>query len=228
MDQQVAKLAKQIEKVEKNLPASQNKPKSEPGKLSKKPMIVQATSAGFENGNCVEITIDEITVEMERNENNHDRGLHIVVINQTDGMVETAQVFDTYKTSVTFDAFISGAIPQGRIVVAACKDECITQLSDAGKTWFEEMGSTEIRKLEYRQGFAFIGIMGQNQEVNEKRETLKNRFVTVTQIFLVEDNSALAWYDSPLEQRIKQAEEAKKQPPKPVEKLEFECTFCEK
>ena len=53
-------------------------------------------------------------------------------------------------------------MPNGHIVVAACKDDCVTNLSTAGKKWFFDMGSKEIWNLGYRQGFSFIGINGQN------------------------------------------------------------------
>ncbi len=44
--------------------------------------------------------------------------------------------------------------------MAACKDECISKMSDQGKLWFANMGSKEIWKLKFREGFAFIGISG--------------------------------------------------------------------
>lgn len=53
--------------------------------------------------------------------------------------------------------------------MAACKDECSAKLSDFGKRWFKNMGSKEIEKLEYRQGFAFIASGGKT--VLEKRAT---------------------------------------------------------
>ena len=41
------------------------------------------------------------------------------------GRVEVARSFDTYKSSKSLDNFIARVIPNGYIVVAACKDECI-------------------------------------------------------------------------------------------------------
>ena len=59
--------------------------------------------------------------------------MHIVVINPSDGKVERSKVFDTYESSNEFDDFITDDIPLGCIVIAACKDECVTQLSTLGK-----------------------------------------------------------------------------------------------
>ena len=45
-------------------------------------------------------------VKVETNENGHDRGLHIVVINPYNGNVEKAKVFDTHVSSLAFDEFV--------------------------------------------------------------------------------------------------------------------------
>lgn len=92
----------------------------------------------------------------------------MVVINSSNGDFEVAKVFDTYKTSEELDQFIHGAAAEGDIVIAACKDDCVTNLSEKGKQWFADMGSTEIWDLGYRCGFAFIGIFG-IKEAHERR-----------------------------------------------------------
>ena len=99
-----------------------------------------------------------------------------------------SRIFDTYKTSVEFDEFIANFIPEGYIIVAACKDDCVTSLSTKGKQWFASMGSLEIWKLAYRESFAFIGkIKGKGQiGFNEKRSEKKEDAVSVTQVFDIE------------------------------------------
>ena len=81
-------------------------------------------------------------MEVRRNEHFHYRGLHVVVINPANGKVVTARAFDTYQWRRSFDDFIAEEIPNGHIVVAACKDDCITNMSQAGKQWFADMGSS--------------------------------------------------------------------------------------
>ena len=39
-------------------------------------VIVQASSAGFNGGNFAKITINDVPVEVDVNENNHDRGCY--------------------------------------------------------------------------------------------------------------------------------------------------------
>ena len=69
-------------------------------------LIIQAESAGFSAGNKATITINNHAVTMEKNENHHFRGLHIVVIVRPTGDIIYATVFDTYKSSVAFDRLV--------------------------------------------------------------------------------------------------------------------------
>lgn len=82
------------------------------------------------------ITVNGETVVVEQNENDHFRGLHIVIINPKNGKIELASVFDTYESSDVLDGFIGKAKMDGFIIVAACKDECVRHLSFAVKKWF--------------------------------------------------------------------------------------------
>ena len=72
----------------------------------KKLIHVKVESAGFNGGNLAQITVNDITTCLQKNENGHKRGLHIVVINPMTGHVEQARVFDTYQSSDLFDNFI--------------------------------------------------------------------------------------------------------------------------
>ena len=89
--------------------------------------------------------------------------MHIVVIDKKSGKIDFAKVFDTYESGEKLDEFIDehGCRETGKIIVAACKDDCITKLSKMAKKWFESMGSKDIRFLEYREGFSFIGVTGE-------------------------------------------------------------------
>ena len=68
-------------------------------------------------------------VRVEKNENNHYRGLHVVVINRYDGSIEAAKVFDTYSNTEKFDQFIKNNICKNQIVAVAAMDDCVTKLS---------------------------------------------------------------------------------------------------
>ena len=76
--------------------------------------------------------------------------MHIALINPIDGEVCLQEVFDTYKSSESLNEFIKNGIPEEVIVVAACQDDCVTNLSEEACIFFMEMGSSEICDLEYR------------------------------------------------------------------------------
>ena len=81
-----------------------------------------------------------------------------MIIDPKKGILVDAKVFDTYKSSASLDHFLSNDIPKGYIVIAACKDDCISNLSQKAKQWFIDQGSDEINLLKYRESFVFIGI----------------------------------------------------------------------
>ena len=88
---------------------------------------------------------------MELNEHNHYRGLHVVVISPKNGEVLFAKIFDTYKSSEEFELFITNhKPPEDSIVIAACKDECVKNLSKLAKKFFSDMGSMKIDNLKYK------------------------------------------------------------------------------
>ena len=66
------------------------------------------------------------------------RGLHVAIINPSDGKVEYIAVFDTYKSPDSLDSFINcdASFYTERIIAVACKDECSKHLSYKAKEWF--------------------------------------------------------------------------------------------
>ena len=132
--------------------------------------------------------VNNTLVEVEKNENNHYRGLHIVMIEPKTGNTEFAQAFDTYKNSTGLDKFIDEReIPEGHIIVAACQDDCATALSGSAKQWLADMGAGEIWNLGYREGYAFIGKKRSSapnaNEVTEIRSEIKTGVATATHMF---------------------------------------------
>ena len=147
-------------------------------------IVVQASSSGYGGRQPSRITINDVAVPINTNTNNHHRGLHIVLINPSTGSVDSAQCFDTHKTSSALDAFTSRQIPEGCIVAVTCSDDCVSQLSSSARSWFESMGSSEISKLQYRHAFAFIGMNGK-QDAQEKRAFRLEDEVSVSRVFVL-------------------------------------------
>ena len=69
--------------------------------------IISSSSSGFNGRNLALIRVNDVPVYLDKNENDNDRGLHIVVINANNGRIDSAKVFDTYTTSEEFELFIS-------------------------------------------------------------------------------------------------------------------------
>ena len=128
------------------------------------------------------MTIDTVPVEVT-GADVHRRGLHLVVIDPTNGRRTAAQAFDTYRSSASFHEFLDYyRIPYGHIVVAACKDDCVSKLSYRARRFFAEMGSVELPNLGYRTGWAFIGVFGMRTPL-EKKAIPSEPVVTLTQVF---------------------------------------------
>lgn len=53
-------------------------------------------------------------------------------------------------------------------------------MSAKAKSWFAEMGSEQIGKVGYRQGFVFIGKAGGGLKVHEKRAESVKDSVSIT------------------------------------------------
>ena len=157
-----------------------------PPKPCRQPLMVQASSGGYKGGNYARIKVDGKQVAIEANDGKHHRGLHIVLINRTNGRIELAKCFDTYESNIDFDDFVEehSPVPDGYIVVAACKDDCATNLSMEGRQWLSNLGSTEIWDLGYRQSFVFVG-SSDTREGQEFRSEDDTYPVSLTQVFMV-------------------------------------------
>ena len=92
-------------------------------------MIQTSCSTGLGKGDEVSITINGTQVEVAQNENGHHRGVHIAVIDPSNGEVKTAGAFDTYLTSLKLQEFIARGWAPGFIVAAACKDASVSSIS---------------------------------------------------------------------------------------------------
>lgn len=67
-----------------------------------------------------------------------------MILNSFNKKIEFAQAFDTYISSVEIEELINHEFPEGMIIIVACQDECVKNMSDSVKNWFEKMGSKLI------------------------------------------------------------------------------------
>ncbi|KFQ14036.1 Protein FAM3D, partial [Leptosomus discolor] len=82
--------------------------------------------------------------------NNIGRGLNIALVNGTSGQLLKVETFDMY----------SGEIKRGTIVLTASYDDAATKMNDKVRAHFEELGSSHVSKLGFRDNWVFLGAKG--------------------------------------------------------------------
>lgn len=104
-----------------------------------------------------QITIDGQEISF----GNYNRGINVVVFDETTGKALFCNSFDTpIGNSDIFADFIN-SLPQGKIVALAIKGDAVsTPLTDKAKAAFKTIGSAEIDNLKSGQSYTLIGIKG--------------------------------------------------------------------
>ena len=131
-----------------------------------------------------QIIVGDLKNTFHQNESYTERGLHIVILDGNTGEPSFYSAFDTYKSSEKLEYFIN-EVKDGDIVIAACKDDCQNNLSEKCILWFESMGSKKIRKVKYRYGYVFSGIIGKIDSAFEKVSKNEEHQREITRIFRV-------------------------------------------
>lgn len=98
-------------------------------------------------------------VEEDAADGSNDRGMHVVVLNQFNGLLMAKRVFDTYSPGQDGEltAFIH-TVRDGRILVFAIKDEGSFKMANnsSARYLLRELGSRHIMKLGWRDMWAFV------------------------------------------------------------------------
>ncbi len=123
--------------------------------------VLTVESAGFSVGNFASISAT-INFRVIQFSPGYFRGLNVAVIDQATGEVLQAQTFDTYASSGAADEFAAliEALPAGRVVAIAVKDEATRNLTERARAACESLGSGMIRQLATRGSWAFVGKKG--------------------------------------------------------------------
>ncbi len=118
------------------------------------PIVVR--SAGSEIGDFAHIYINGTDAAK------NSRGYNIVVINETMGNLESSMAFDTFASeseSARMAQFIH-AIPNGRIVAVAVRDEASRYLTPEAVDALRSIGAKEDLRGKFRWSHAIIGVKG--------------------------------------------------------------------
>lgn len=151
------------DETEKRVAAEVNGPAKQ---LQKNPEVkqqksrVQVVSAGFNTGNMVSVTLDgSIIVDPATDA---ARGLHMVVIDPSAHSVASHAVYDLWGDADCSKRLAEAikALPQGHIVLLALQDSGMENLDADLITALSLIGSTLEKKLDERESYVCIGIMG--------------------------------------------------------------------
>lgn len=109
------------------------------------------------------ITVDGQSVLRKHSVGKDDsgRGLHLVVLDPTSGLVTSKSSFDTYTPGAerALVGFLNELQP-GRLVLAVIKDEASFSLKTAGRDALAKLGSRAARELAWRDTMVLAAING--------------------------------------------------------------------
>lgn len=121
-------------------------------------LSIKAQSGGYFSGNFAKVEINGSVMEA------NSRGIHIWAIDRKENIILERASFDTHiseEESQGLTKFLNW-ISKGMIIIIASKDEFIENLTPDAVLTLEQLGSTKIRKVQYRDSYVFIGEKGKS------------------------------------------------------------------
>lgn len=125
-------------------------------------LTLTALSAGWDTvgypGGSAQLWVDGVDYSQ------HRRGMNLIVIDQTTGIVLNSLYYDTYASSTDANnmATFINSIDNGRIVMVAVQDEAVSNMTSAGINALYTLGAGSFNPG-YRGSWALIGIKGAAQ-----------------------------------------------------------------
>ncbi|XP_054905851.1 protein FAM3A isoform X3 [Poeciliopsis prolifica] len=102
--------------------------------------------------------------------NNVGRGLNIALVNGVTGELLETKTFDMWAGDVSNLLKFLRPLHEGTLVFVASFDDAATKLNDESRRLFEELGSTAVKELAFRDSWVFVGAKGiENKSPFEQR-----------------------------------------------------------
>ncbi|XP_077577842.1 protein FAM3A [Stigmatopora nigra] len=102
--------------------------------------------------------------------NNVGRGLNIALVNGVTGELLETKTFDMWAGDVSDLLKYLRLLHEGTLVFVASFDDPATKLNAESRRLFEELGSTAIKELAFRDSWVFVGAKGiENKSPFEQR-----------------------------------------------------------
>jgi len=125
-------------------------------KLHQNQFSFLAESAGLNDGNFARLWRNDEHVSF------NTRGHNLAVFDETDGALLDRASFDTYGSPANAEALAQfiNALPEGRIVLAAIRDDGSVSMTESAYLALESIGSQFTRQVQFRDAWAIIGRKG--------------------------------------------------------------------
>ncbi|KAM8830595.1 protein FAM3A [Synchiropus picturatus] len=102
--------------------------------------------------------------------NNVGRGLNIALVNGVTGELLETRAFDMWAGDVTDLLQFLRPLYEGTLVFVASFDDAATKMNDEVRRLFEDLGSTAVKELAFRDSWVFVGAKGiENKSLFEQR-----------------------------------------------------------
>ncbi|XP_027000762.1 protein FAM3A [Tachysurus fulvidraco] len=102
--------------------------------------------------------------------NNVGRGLNIALVNGVTGELLEIKSFDMWEGDVSDLLKFLRPLHEGTLVFVSSFDDPASKLNDEARRLFEELGSTAIKELAFRDSWVFVGAKGiENKSPFEQR-----------------------------------------------------------
>ncbi|XP_072528645.1 protein FAM3C [Salminus brasiliensis] len=102
----------------------------------------------------------EDNIVMSGVKNNVGRGINIALVNGKTGEVIKTEFFDMWAGDVNTLIQFLKTIEDGTVVMMATFDDSATKLNDEAKKLIEDLGSSQINSLGFRDNWIFVGGRG--------------------------------------------------------------------
>lgn len=127
---------------------------------------IKAQSGGYFSGNFAKVEINGTIMEA------NSRGIHVWAIDRNENIILERASFDTHiseEESQDFTKFLNW-LSSDMIVIIASKDDFIEHLTEDAIFTLEQMGSTKIRQVQYRDSYVFIGEKRDRENILEAHQ----------------------------------------------------------
>lgn len=127
---------------------------------------IKAQSGGYFSGNFAKVEINGTVMEA------NSRGIHVWAVDRNENIILERASFDTHiseEESQEFTKFLNW-LNNDMIVIIASKDEFIEHLTEEAISTLEQMGSTKIRQVQYRDSYVFIGEKRDREHILEAHQ----------------------------------------------------------